>query len=219
MRDYNILALGDCNTLGYAESYHNSFVEKFAKLVNKKVKNCGYTMSTTREMLYFYKEFYKDDLEIILVQYGLVDSWKTFKYSPYVLYYPDNFLRKVYRKIVKKYKKIARKFYLNKLFGEKFVVPLEEYRFNLEYVINNSKNQKVFLIETPPNKETNRNKYIKIYNKVLLELADKYNNCYVIKIYDELENRMDDFYLDNTHLNEKAYNFVANKIYEAYKKC
>jgi len=31
-----------------------------------------------------------DEKKIILVQYGLVKSWKTFKYSPYIFYYPEN---------------------------------------------------------------------------------------------------------------------------------
>ena len=143
--DYKVLALGDCNTLGDVEYKNNSFVERFGKLANMKVKNCGYTMSTTREMLHFFEKFYHKDLDTILIQYGLVDSWKTFIYSPYVLYYPDNFFRKIARKFTKKYKKIARKLNLNQKFGEKFVVSLDEYEKNIESIISKSQKQKIFI--------------------------------------------------------------------------
>ncbi len=105
----NILALGDCNTLGVKYLKENAYPEMFAKALEKTVENCGFTMSTTHEMLYFFENFKEQEKEIVLIQYGLVDSWKTFKYAPYVLYYPDNKIRKIFRKIVKKYKKIAKK--------------------------------------------------------------------------------------------------------------
>jgi len=217
--DYSILALGDCNTLGDVEFKNNSFVERFANRAELKVKNCGYTMSTTREMLRFYDEFYHEGLEIILVQYGLVDSWKTFKYAPYVLYYPDSFFRKIARKFTKKYKKIARACGLNKKFGEKAVVSLNEYRKNIESIIQKSKKQKLFLIDTVPNRQTFRNASIKKYNAILDELSLKYKNCYKISIYDLFEKNLDSYYLDDTHINDIGYKIIAQRLLEVYESC
>jgi lysophospholipase L1-like esterase len=217
--DYKILALGDCNTLGDVEFENNSFVERFGKLAKTGVKNCGYTMSTTREMLHFFKRFYHDRLDVILIQYGLVDSWQTFKYSPYVLYYPNNIFRKTARKFVKKYKKIARKMGLNRKYGEEFVVPLEEYKKNIEQVIQNSSKQKIYLIDTVPNRELFRNAHIKKYNALLDELASKYKNCYKIDIYDVFEKNLTNYYLDDTHINDAGYEVISKKLFETYKKC
>eukprot|EP00481_Brizalina_sp_1-RS-2013_P002882 TRINITY_DN7670_c0_g1_i1.p1 TRINITY_DN7670_c0_g1~~TRINITY_DN7670_c0_g1_i1.p1 ORF type:complete len:103 (+),score=8.74 TRINITY_DN7670_c0_g1_i1:102-410(+) len=100
-----VLALGDCNTLGIDNLENNSYPERFAKKYNCDIINCGYTMTTTNEAKYFFDKYYNNYVDVVLIQYGVVDSWKTFKYSPYVLYYPDNILRKIARKIVKKYKK------------------------------------------------------------------------------------------------------------------
>ena len=216
---YKILALGDCNTSGDIKFENNSFVERFAKLVNLEPKNCGYTMSTVKEMLYFYDEYYHNDLDVIFIQYGLVDSWKTFKYSPYVLYYPNNFFRKIARKVVKKYKKIARKLGLNELFGEKFVVSAQEYEKNIEQVVKSSKNKKIFLIDTIPNRQLFRNEYIEQYNNILSQIADRYDNCYKVDVYKIFDNKFDDFYLDDTHLNDDGYDILTEKIYEVYKNC
>ena len=128
----DILALGDCNTLGIKNLKENAYPEMFAKALGKTVYNCGFTMSTTYEMLNFFEDYKEKGKEIILIQYGLVDSWKTFKYAPYVLYYPDNFMRKIFRKIVKKYKKTAKKTGLNRLLGVSNVVDLDTYEKNLK---------------------------------------------------------------------------------------
>lgn len=212
-----ILALGDCNTAGDVFFKNNSYPERFANLTQKTCKNCGYTMSTTREMLHFYNEFFSADIEIIFIQYGLVDSWKTFKYAPYVLYYPDNFFRKISRKIAKKYKKITRYLKLDKLFGTNFVVPKEEYKKNIQSIIDNSQEQKIFLIDTVPNKDIKRNQYIKQYNEVLSTLAKANKNCFKVNLYDEFEKNFDKYYLDNTHINDEGYEYVVKKLYEIYK--
>ena len=120
-----ILALGDCNTLGIQHLKDNSYPERFANTIGQTINNCGFTMSTTNEMLHFFRDFKKEDTEIILIQYGLVDSWKTFKYAPYILYYPDNRWRKLLRKIVKKYKKIVnfcRRTYLSLILPIKYFI-------------------------------------------------------------------------------------------------
>jgi len=127
-----LLALGDCNTLGVGALEHDTFVERFARHVGLEPVNLGYTMSTTREALRMFDERFGDDVAVLLIQYGLVDSWLTFKYSPYVLYYPDNPLRKYLRKAVKSLKKTARRVGLNRLIGERPVVPIPRYRRQLD---------------------------------------------------------------------------------------
>jgi len=213
----NILALGDCNTLGDIHYENNSFPERFARKIEAHVKNCGYTMTTTREMIYFAKENLQT-ANIILIQYGLVDSWLTFKYSPYVLYYPDNFLRKIARKIVKKYKKTARKIGLNKLIGARNVVPIDEYKNNIKALVADNQNKIFILIDTVPNNHLNRNENIKKYNKILKEIARKYKNCYYLDIYEIFINNLDNYYLDATHINDIGYDAITNKLLELYKK-
>lgn len=211
----NILSLGDCNTLGVKYLENNAYPERFAKAVNKTVDNCGFTMSTTNEMLHFFQDFKDDETEIILIQYGLVDSWKTFKYAPYVLYYPDNKIRKIFRKIVKKYKKTAKKIGLNRLLGVSNVVALEMYKNNLESIIQQSKDSMIFLISTIPNLDTSRNSEIMRYNQVLSELSKKYPHVYYIDVYHDFVNRSD-YYLDNTHMNELGYKLITQKILSVY---
>jgi len=214
----SILALGDCNMSGDKLFHKNAYAERFADKIKKTLKNAGYTMSTTREMKYFFNDFFQEETEIILIQYGLVDSWKTFKYAPYVLYYPDSRIRKIYRKLVKKYKKTAKSLGLNRWLGEMNVVPLEEYAQNIRYVIEKADDKKIVLIETIPNKQKFRNSEIMHYNKVLHTIAKEYRNVEVLSLYDDFIDKMDEYYLDQTHMNEQAYRFVANKLLRVYEK-
>lgn len=213
---YKILALGDCNTLGVQNLKANAYPERVAKALNKTVKNCGFTMSTTNEMLHFFQNFKDNETEIILIQYGLVDSWKTFKYAPYVLYYPDNKIRKVFRKIVKKYKKIAKKIGLNKLLGVSNVVALEAYKNNIELVIEKSQDCTIFLISTIPNlDDISRNGEIIRYNQALFRLSEQYSHVHFIDLYNDFINKPE-YYLDNTHMNELGHEIITQKILSVY---
>ena len=212
-----ILALGDCNTLGIQDLKENAYPELFAKAIDKTVNNCGFTMSTTNEMLHFFEDFKDDETEIILIQYGLVDSWKTFKYAPYVLYYPDSKIRKIFRKIVKKYKKTAKKIGLNRLLGVSNVVEIKAYQSNIESVIQQSPHSTTFLISTIPHLDTSRNSEIMRYNQVLLQLSKKYPHVYYIDVYNDFVDRSD-YYLDNTHMNALGYKLITQKILSVYKQ-
>lgn len=212
---YKILALGDCNTSGVKNLEGNAYPERVAKALNKTVKNCGFTMSTTNEMLHFFQNFKDNETEIILIQYGLVDSWQTFKYAPYVLYYPDNKIRKIFRKIVKKYKKIAKKIGLNKLLGVSNVVALESYKNNIELVIQKSQDCRIFLISTIPNLDISRNGEIMKYNQVLFQLSEQYPHVYFVDLYDDFVKKPE-YYLDNTHMNELGYEIITQKILSVY---
>lgn len=210
-----VLALGDCNTLGAGELKNKSYPERFAASINASIKNCGYTMSTTREMQYFVKDNIQN-ADIVLIQYGLVDSWKTFKYSPYVLYYPDNTFRKYYRKLVKKYKKICKSIGLNKLLGVENVVPDKEYKNNIEHLIKRFPDKFFILVDTIPNKALWRNGEIVRYNKIIEDIAVRNLNANYLKIYDIFLNNFDYYYLDKTHINDTGYNFISLQLIELY---
>ena len=212
-----ILALGDCNTLGIKHLKGDAYPERFAKALDASLVNCGYTMSTTNEMLHFFRDFKEEDTEIILIQYGLVDSWKTFKYAPYVLYYPENRWRKLLRKIVKKYKKTAKSIGLNRLLGVSNVVGLEAYRNNIESVIKQSPGCKIFLISTIPHRDTSRNSEIMRYNEVLLALSQQYEDVYFIDVYKDFLDHPE-YYLDRTHMNEKGYEMISETIISLYQQ-
>jgi lysophospholipase L1-like esterase len=207
-----MLSLGDCNTLGIKDSINNAYPEQIEKYSDFIVTNCGFTMSTTKEGIKFFDEFNDKYTSSITIQYGLVDSWKTFKYSPYILYYPDNIMRKISRKLIKKYKKISKKLGLNDLFGVKSVVCKDEYLENLLYIIKNSRNKKIFLIDTIPNKDLSRNNEIKEYNSILEKLSLRYSNCFYISIYDYFYKNMDSLYIDETHMNNLGHKYIAEKI-------
>ncbi len=210
--DGEILAIGDCNTLGVADCIGNSYPERFGKLTGIQVKNCACTMATTREGLLLLKKNLTDDVSYLLVQFGLVDSYKTFKYSPYVLYYPDNFFRKQVRGLVKKYKKICRNAGLNKRFGEKNVVPIEEYERSIKTIAGMAAKAKVFLIETVPHKEQERNPEIERYNTILSKIAAQYPHCEKVDLYAHFHDNMGRYYHDETHCNGTAHEYIAGQI-------
>ena len=207
-----ILALGDCNIIGADRYKGKNYIDIISKKLQIDAINCGITMSTTREGVILFNEKKKQDIDIVIVAYGLVDSWKTFKYAPYVLYYPDNFFRKLARKLVKKYKKIARQTGLNEMLGQKYVVPPAEYEQNITNIISQSK--KTILIETPPHlTETFRNPDIQYYNSLLKSIAKQHRNCEIVEMYEDfLEDRS--LYFDEIHMNERGYELVAKKLLE-----
>lgn len=205
-----ILALGDCNTRGVHESYNNSYPEMLAKELNAEVKNLGHTMATTREAIELFNEVKDEYFDIVLISFGLTDSWKTFNGAPYVLYYPDNILRKILRKIVKKYKKIGKKLNFLKYFGEKSVVPENEYLENLQIIISQLEHSLIVVLDTLPKEEEYRNVSIKEYN-LLLDKLLIYKNVVHIDLYDYFDKHRE-LYLDKTHLNYEGYKYICQKI-------
>lgn len=83
IKKHKILSIGDCNTEGISNLKHNSYPERIGNSLDLQVINCGYTMTTTREGLRLFNKYYDNDVDIVTIQFGLVDSWKTIKYSPY----------------------------------------------------------------------------------------------------------------------------------------
>ena len=211
-----ILALGDCNTLGVQSCKYNAFPEHFAQALNAEVKNLGHTMATSREIVNLYRDHYQDH-DIITLSVGLTDSWRGFKYAPYVLYYPNNIFRKWGRKLVKKYKKWARKLGLTKLFGLDYVTSPALYEKNVRYVIENSKNSVIFLMDTLPKQQEDRNVDIVHYNAILDDIAADYSHVIRVKYYDYFHARRDSLYSDKTHLNADGYAEVTKRLMDAYQ--
>ncbi len=212
MTNAKILAIGDCNTLGVGDCRYNSFPEKIGLELGFDSINLGYTMATTREGIRLLKDNISQDIKILLIQFGLVDSYPTFKYSPYVPYYPDNFFKKQLRSIVKKYKKLCRAYKLNHYFGEKNVTPVQEYQANLEQMIFLANDIQTILIDTIPNKQAGRNKHILHYNMLMTKVAKQHSNCIKINLFQDFLQHQKEFYLDETHCNDAGYTFITKKI-------
>ena len=207
-----ILAVGDCIMLGVEQCFKNSYPEKIAAILGVPVNNKGLAMSTSREGRTLLSHNLSRDYDCILLQFGLADAYFTFKYSPYIPYYPDNFFRKQLRSIVKKYKKTCRKMGLNNRYGQVQVVPEAEYRENFLFMINQCDNRIVILPETIPHHETYRNEAIQHYNRQLKSIAETKSNCHLIPLFDDFLPHFSDFYLDMGHPNNKGYDHIADKI-------
>lgn len=209
---HKILAVGDCNTLGAQMLEYRSYPELIADALDSQVINLGHTMATTREGVLLLEDNLTADVECVLIQFGLVDSYKTFRYSPYVLYYPDNFLRKQLRSFVKKFKKTCRKFGLNDLLGEVNVVDIDEYEKNIRQMIESALPRRVVLLETIPNHQQDRNAEILKYNKCLARISQDYYECSIVSLYSIFIENMAEYYLDATHANELGYGVIAEKL-------
>lgn len=208
------VALGDCVTLGAPLQQNQAYPERVAQAMGWHVTNYGHTMSTTREALQYFKKPEVQAADILSIQYGIVDSWQTFKGAPFVLYYPDTQWRKFLRKIVKKIKKYGRKLNFHSLFGTANVVPVEEYIANIQYMISHSQAKYILLPEIYPNQDLSREPRILAYNQALQQLHDG-KRVFVIKYYDLLKAHLhDEYYDDATHLSGTGHQAVADVIIE-----
>ncbi len=213
-----IIAVGDCNTLGTKTFESNSYPEILGTLLNAKVTNLGHTMATSREGIRLLHDRLKEGDSVIVIQFGLVDSYQTFKYSPYVLYYPDNILRKQLRSLTKKFKKICRNIGLNKKLGEINVVPIEEYESNIRKMIEIALPRTILLLDTIPNKQEYRNSEIQRYNKCLDKICRDFPQCIKVDLYAKFHQCYDNYYMDETHANEAGYRYIAGEIEKKLKE-
>jgi len=209
-----ILAVGDCITLGVKHCFADSYPERVGRALNIPVKNCGRAMFSSKEGIYMLEDNDSHEFDYVFIQFGLKDAYSTFKYSPNILYYPDNFLRKQVRKIVKKYKKACKKIGLNNLLGEVCVVPEQEYRNNISLMVERCKSKLVILPEIIPHQEISRNKSIQRYNRILEQIAKTHDNCIFIRLFDDFLKKMPQYYLDMGHPNEFGYSYISGKILE-----
>lgn len=208
-----LVAYGDCNTLGFRECDKKSYPEILGEQLHANVTNLGHTMSTTRELIEYASAYPAKNYDIALIQYGLVDSWLTFRYSPYVLYYPTNPWRKFLRKLVKKIKKYARTLRVHEVLGWQNVVPIEEYIQNIETVISSAPETRFILVSTAPNHDLPRNPRIEEYNSALQALSLRHQNTIYVDTYHPVSEHMNSAYFeDGTHLNKQGLEIVAAHI-------
>jgi len=215
----NILAIGDCNTLGIDKWLCNSWAERFGRAIGKDVLNLGHTMATTREGVKLAEDHADVKHDVAMIQFGLVDSWLTFRYSPYVLYYPDNPARKLMRKVVKKYKKICRSMKLTKLLGVKHMVPPAEYEANLvrmTQLLRASGVPVIYLVESPPHVDESRNIYLRQYNQIMANIARSQSHCRLIQCFDCLYEDLAGNLLDGTHLSDAGHTLISDRLIAAH---
>ena len=217
IEQYKYVALGDCVTLGVPLQKNYAYPERVAQEMGWQVTNYGHTMSTTREGLEYFKQSDVQQADILSIQYGIVDSWQTFKGAPFVLYYPDTKWRKFLRKIVKKIKKYGRKLNFHGLFGTRNVVEIDEYIKNIQYMIKHSQAKYIILPEIYPNLDLTRESRILAYNQALSTLHDG-KRVFVIKIFNLLKTGLHSgYYDDQTHLSDQGHKIVAEEILKITK--
>lgn len=209
-----ILAIGDCITSGVSNCLGNSYPERVGMALNVPVKNCGKAMCSSREGIALLRDNESDEFDCVFIQFGLKDAYSTFKYSPNILYYPDNFMRKQLRSIVKKYKKICKKIGLNEILGTAKVVPEDDYRQNISAMVDRCHGKQVVLPEIIPSQELYRNESLQQYNKILEHIAKSRSNCLYVSLLDDFLKTIPEYYLDVGHPNESGYHHISEKILE-----
>ncbi len=207
-----ILAVGDCITLGTGSCLGNSYPERIGRMFHARVSNFGKTMCTSREGKFLLRDNLTEKYDCVILQFGIADAYTTFKYAPYILYYPDNLFRKAIRNIVKKYKKLCRKHGLHERFGEANVIPEDEYRANFQLMVRMCGNRLIILPETIPHLDSFRNPYIKRYNKILEDIAADSKNCCFVRLFESFLANDTIFYLDKGHPNDAGYNHIADEF-------
>ncbi|WP_227546034.1 SGNH/GDSL hydrolase family protein [Marinobacter fonticola] len=207
------IAYGDCNTEGIRQFTGQLWAERVAQALDMPLTNCGHTMSTTRELRRYAQDYPPATYRVAMIQYGLVDSWLTFRGAPYVLYYPDSLKRKLARKLVKKLKKWARSFHLQARLGAVEQVPLDEYLAHIRTVVSSAPTTLFVLVGTAPNKDESRNPRILRYNAALMALAGQSDNTLYVDAYDALwDQRGYTLMADGTHLTDDGHALLAEKV-------
>ncbi|TGN38602.1 SGNH/GDSL hydrolase family protein [Marinobacter confluentis] len=210
------IAYGDCNTEGLKGYREKLWPEMVAEQAGLALTNCGHTMCTTRELRHYAADFPPGNFQLAFIQYGLVDSWVTFRGAPYVLYYPDSPGRKIARKLVKKLKKWARKFRLQQRLGEREQVPLDKYLATIAAVVRSAPQTRFVLVATPFNLDEPRNPRIRRYNQALESLAGREPNAVFADASERLwESRKRTMMADGTHLAADGHRIMAEAVINA----
>ena len=221
------LAVGDCNTWGIIDPpIGNTILDKFCQQLecdgyDTARQNLGFGMGTTREGVQLMRRDAKA-ADVVLINFGLVDTWVTSIPRIYIRYYPDSFVRKRSRKLLKFIKRRLRSPLVRRFVPIGPVVPEEEYRQNVCEMVSiareNNPQSTVLLWGSPPvQHDQARNANLKRYNRLLHEVAARTNSLYVdtTRIVGRLP--ADSAYLDDVHLNEAATEAIADQLAVAYR--
>lgn len=179
------------------------------------MQNLGYRMSTTREGV-VRMEHDALEADIVLVNFGLVDAWITSIPRIYVPYYPDSYLRKQLRKLLKGTKRRLRSRLARRFVPCGAVVPLDEYVRNLRRIIGRARHwpaSTVLLWGTALTLgDPERTRSILTYNESMRALAEELALPYIDTpaLMKGLE--PDAAYQDRTHLAEPAVDRIAGAM-------
>ena len=222
----SVLALGDCNTCGISvPPIGNTILDKFCRCLEQAGypahgQNLGYGMATSREGVALAKARARF-ADILLLNFGLVDAWVTSIPQVYVPYFPDSRSKKLVRKALKYTKRHLRTPLLRRIVPCGNVVPLTEYRTNMQEIIEVVRRLNpavwVMLWGSPPvQNDSQRNTDLLRYNSELHDLANSMGASYLPTkpIIDNLSTSR--AFLDKVHLNEPASAAIAAGMAHSY---
>jgi len=226
-RTLQVLAVGDCNTWGITDPpIGNTILDKFCRHLEAEgcstsSQNLGYGMATSREGVQLVRHK-AQPADVVLINFGLVDTWVTSIPKVYIPYYPDNFLRKRLRKLLKFVKRRLRSPWLRRFVSTGHVVPIDEYARNVCEMISlvrvKNSSATILLWGSPPvQNDPARNANLESYNKRLERIAYETNSLFLSTA--NLVNKISSeaAYLDAVHLNEAATDAIAAQLAVVYR--
>ena len=178
-------------------------------------------MATSREGVQLMRRKAKP-ADVVLLNFGLVDTWITSIPKVYIRYYPDSFLRKRLRKLLKFVKRRLRSPWLRRFIPVGPVVPLDEYTQNframIAFALANNRHATILLWGSPPvQQDSARNANLERYNKRLESLAQETGSLFVstASLFNQLSHSA--AYVDAVHLNEGATEAIAAQLASVYR--
>lgn len=216
-----VRALGDCNTVASeklcpADAVPSKLIDVFASRgIDCVLDNLGGTMNCSREGVNRMRRV-TTPCDVLLVNYGLVDSWVTSVPMLYVPYFPDNALRRQLRKLLKTFKRGLRANWIRQWIPSGFVVPPVEFRRNISRIIENARDlnpatQIVLWSTVRVKDQPARNAHIEQYNAILRDIAVS-NACTFLDVEESLASFQGNPYFDNFHLNGEGALHIAKAI-------
>lgn len=221
-----VIAVGDCNTYGnHQPQVEHSILDKFCRCLEQagypthsQNLECG--MATSREGVAV-MESLATRADILLLNFGLLDSRYTSLPWIYIPSFPDSRSRKILRVLIKLAKRGFRVPLLRWLIPSGPLVPLDEYRANVERIISLARRLNpamwILLWGSPPLlRDANHNARVLQYNAELHDIATRCGATYLPTkpIVDSL--RSPEFFLDNCPLNEMTMAAIAAEMAHAY---
>ncbi len=220
-----LVAVGDCNTCGISvPAAGRTILQKTAEGLARTGVRCslqdlGQGMATSREGV---ARMTRDALpaDVGLVNFGLVDSWVTSIPGIYIPYFPDNWVRKWSRKILKSIKRRLRADRIRRYVPFGPVVPLQEYETNIRSIMArlwclNPSAVIVLWGTAPVQSNETRNSNIQRYNERLRSIARDSNCIYIdtVAVLESIKNV--DLYVDEVHFAEAATTAIGSVIADA----
>lgn len=219
---FTIVALGDCNTCGIAAAEGQTVPQLVAEGLGQSGRdvqliNLGLTMSTTREGLALLRD-YVGTVDLLLVNYGLVDAWTTSLPGVYISYYPERPWKALARKCLKWAKRQLRSPLARRFLPVGQVVPVREYEANLREILNIARSKSpdsraVLWATAPVHQQPARNVLIERYNTVMQHVAettDRVSFCDAYSMISRMEGTR--AYLDDVHLGPFSTREIAKQV-------